>query len=61
MVFRAIQGLAGPDGLHDELPASLGDNEWQYVPDELVRTISLGPGGDGLPAPPKHRHVTNSK
>ena len=23
------------------------DNEWHYVPDELARTISLGPGGDG--------------
>jgi len=23
------------------------DNKWHYVPDELVQTISLGPGGDG--------------
>jgi hypothetical protein len=23
------------------------DNEWHYVPDELARSVSLGPGGDG--------------
>lgn len=25
------------------------DNQWHYVPEELARTISLGPGGDGEP------------
>lgn len=25
------------------------DNEWHYVPDELAKTISLGPAGDGEP------------
>jgi hypothetical protein len=23
------------------------DNEWHYIPDELAKTISLGPAGDG--------------
>jgi hypothetical protein len=42
------------DTVNPEDPRPEGDyprfhsNTWQYVPDALARTISLGPGGDEL-------------
>lgn len=32
-----------PTGHHPRF----NDNEWHHIPDELAKTISLGPAGDG--------------
>lgn len=45
--------MSDTDDVDPETPRPRGhyprfaDNEWHYVPDDLAKTISLGPGGDG--------------